>query len=299
MLFRSDHLSTWNNASVGEPTLLVWSYTVDSIPTDVYQIDRVEIFKGSPLINPSLSPMGVITSLQINHIGTGMYQFVSPAQAEQGEFYHKITFVAVAGSAPAFDLKILVVNSTQNTTTWKTSSEAAEALRMMLNDSDPDSDYHFSPPSMPTVSFAAKKNKKQYVWTDKELDLCLWLGSKRLASVPPITPGQGFSYYFSQQTHWLLYASLIEALRMKAILWINEEFDYNVGSLSMSLTKYDKYNAVLTQMEANLIEQYTAVKASANLHSRGIYMPSSTYGRGGRNSISRVAPGHSVLRTRF
>ena len=85
-------MDTQNQATINEPTLMLWTYNPANTPTDVFDIDHIDVYSVSPFVNPTLAPSATIPQSQVNHIGTGMYQFLVPPQTAIGQYWLRIAF---------------------------------------------------------------------------------------------------------------------------------------------------------------------------------------------------------------
>lgn len=129
-------------------------------------------------------------------------------------------------------------------------------LRNKLRDINPDRDYHFSAPEK-EGTIGGFTRTRGYRWTDDSLYMHLVQACNYINLIPPDTSYDLISIPAPWQPLVLLQA-MSYALYDLAILWINEEFTYNLNGFSLDLIRSDKYmsaaQAVQSQVDAQMTE---------------------------------------------
>jgi hypothetical protein len=129
-------------------------------------------------------------------------------------------------------------------------------LRNKLRDSNPDRDYHFVPPEK-EATIAGFTRTRGYRWTDDSLYMHLVQACNYINLIPPDTAYDLVAVPAPWQPLLLLQA-MSYALMDLAILWVNEEFAYNLNGYSFDLTRSDKYlnaaQGIQTQVDTQLTE---------------------------------------------
>jgi hypothetical protein len=132
-------------------------------------------------------------------------------------------------------------------------------LRNKLRDINPDRDYHFAPPSS-AATIAGFTRTRGYRWTDEGLYMHLVQAVNYVNLVPPDT-----SFPIEQvPAPWMPIVLMIAmgyALYELGILWINEEFGYNLNGYSLDLTRSDKYISVAQNIQDQANQQLTTAKS--------------------------------------
>lgn len=114
----------------------------------------------------------------------------------------------------------------------------------------------FSPPSK-EATVAGFTRTRGYRWTDDSLYMHLVQACNYINLIPPDTAYDLIAVPAPWQPLLLLQA-MSYALMDLAILWVNEEFAYNLNGYSFDLTRSDKYmnaaQTIQTQVDAQLTE---------------------------------------------
>ena len=290
------------NANVNVHTKLSFIYAVNAVRTDVAEIDRVEIFDRDPVREDfAVPPIQVIPAQDVFHPAQGVYEYIAaPVQHGNKFFYDVVYFKPSAGDALKRDLGQFWMSG--NVVTTQEPLDWINRLRVALHDDQPDTDYQFAPPAAPQSQFGMKSNTR-FLWRDSQLDLALQLGESRINQVFPVTSWPT-GFIAAQVPHYWLALSTLEALRMKAILQIAEEFNYSVGSLSLEINRFDKYQGMIEAMEASIMDKETglpAAKKSLTVHSRtSLAIARNQFPSGVSNfSLSQGFPSGSSSRTLF
>jgi hypothetical protein len=131
-------------------------------------------------------------------------------------------------------------------------------LRNKLRDINPDRDYHFASPEK-EGTIAGFTRTRGYRWTDDSLYMHLVQACNYLNLIPPDTSFDLVSVPAPWQPLLLLQA-MSYALYDLAILWINEEFTYNLNGYSLDIVRSDKYMSVASTLQSQVDSQMTEAK---------------------------------------
>lgn len=181
--------------------------------------------------------------------------FVAPISANIGEWVIKWYVQATDVSAEFTQfLKFGIVSekfiSDLNLTVNE--EELLFMLRVVLRDNNPDRNYHFAPPTRErcTSEFTTRYG---YLWEDGELiqhmklAIC-WANMRSPTNSFPCK----LTDYRSTNCFIPVVGGAVSAIRAMAINWIEEEFGYSIGGVSLDLNKASLY----MQMKDNLEEQF-------------------------------------------
>jgi len=116
----------------------------------------------------------------------------------------------------------------------------------------------FSPPDS-QATIAGFTRTRGYRWTDDSLYMHLVQACNYLNLIPPDTSFDLESIPAPWQPVMLLQA-MAYALYDLAILWINEEFSYNLNGMSLDITRSDKYMNVAQTLQGQVDTQLTDAK---------------------------------------
>lgn len=131
-------------------------------------------------------------------------------------------------------------------------------LRNKLRDINPDRDYHFAGPEK-EATIAGFTRTRGYRWTDDSLYMHLVQACNYLNLIPPDTSFDLVNVPAPWQP-LLLTQAMAYALYDLAILWINEEFSYNLNGYSFDIMRSDKYMNVAQTMQSQVDTQMTEAK---------------------------------------
>jgi hypothetical protein len=128
-------------------------------------------------------------------------------------------------------------------------------LRVVLRDNNPDRNYHFAPPTREACvnSFTTRFG---YLWEDEELLKHMKLAICWANMRPPTNSFPcRLSDYNETNCFIPVVGGAASAIRAMAINWVEEEFGYSIGGISLDLNKASLY----MQMKDNLEEQFNTV----------------------------------------
>jgi len=169
-------------------------------------------------------------------------------------------------------------------------------LRILLRDNNPDRNYHFRPPTHEeTVQQFSRVFG--YIWEDVELHEYLLRSLDMISAQPPRTPFSSVDQLVAQQPEWrtlLLTGAMVHALQALRINWIADEFDYNIGGISLALDKSSKYESAYQAASDQFDKQIEKAKLTVNVV-KGLQQP--RFGIGIRSSFGPYV-GRGVLSPR-
>jgi hypothetical protein len=131
-------------------------------------------------------------------------------------------------------------------------------LRNKLRDNNPDKNYHFSPPTS-EAGIAGFTLTRGFRWDDDSLYMHLVQACNYINLIPPDTA-------YSLETipgPWqplVLLQAMSYALYDLAILWMNEEFTYNLNGISLDIMRSDKYMGAAQTIQGQVDTQLTDAK---------------------------------------
>ena len=166
-------------------------------------------------------------------------------------------------------------------------------LRTMLRDANPDRNYHFRPPTHEeTIDQFSKVFG--YIWEDIELVQFLDFALDMIIAAPPRTPFNTVDHMMMQRPEWrtlLLVGAEIWAINALQANWIEDEFDYSIGGVSLNLDKSSKYDTLKQGASDQFDKQLERAKATVK-YIKGLQQPK--YGAGIRSAFGPYT-GRGVL----
>lgn len=157
-------------------------------------------------------------------------------------------------------------------------------LRIMLRDNNPDRNYHFVPP-------AGEESINQFtrvfgfLWEDEELLEWLRVALDGINLYPPLTDFRTLDDLIARSRPWrslLFQGAMIHAITAITLNWIQEDFDYSIGGVSLSIQKSTKYQGMSNDIQSRWNDQVVAAKETVKII-RGLKQ--SRYGIGIRSSF--------------
>lgn len=220
-------------------------------------------------------------------IGEYYAALMVPPSAELGTYRIRWTIKQTAGSAvqtvvqefQVVDVSSSVVQYTQAQT------EMIRRLRILLRDQWPDKYYHFRPPEHEGV--IGRYNRVfGHVWDDYELLEYLERALDWWNMFPPSTGNLcSLDALLSLYPAWgtaILWGAIVHAAMALAFNWIQEEFDYSIGGISLSIERSSKYESMKSNAESQF-EKATEAKLATVKFIRGLQQPK--YGVGIRSAF--------------
>jgi hypothetical protein len=165
-------------------------------------------------------------------------------------------------------------------------TEMINHLRKLLRDQNPDRNYHFRPPEF-EGNIGNYDRVFGQVWEDDELVEYCERGLDLWNTAPPFTGGNTATLdsLVRDMPAWrtaVLYAAISHACMALAINWIQDEFDYSIGGVSLTIEKSSKFESIKQNAET-MFEKATEMKSRTVKFVRGLQQP--RFGIGIRSSF--------------
>lgn len=189
-------------------------------------------------------------------VGQYYAAYTVPLSAPLGNWNVKWFIQEVAGG-PEHEmfLKFNVVEETVQTALEvdACTAELLKLLRIALRDNNPDRNYHFSPPTRDKM-VNKYTTKFGYIWEDEELIGHMQLAICEANMRPPVGsfPTCLSQYCLGPFCFIPVIGGAASAVRALATNWIEEEFSYSIGGISLDISKANLY----MQMKDNLEERF-------------------------------------------
>ena len=125
------------------------------------------------------------------------------------------------------------------------------SLRDMLRDNNPDKNYHFRPPTSEGV-INDYNEVFAYIWEDHELVEYMRRAVDRINMHPPETAFDGVSGLVNDKPSWrtmMLTGAIIHACFALSMNWTADEFSYDIGGISLDISKADMYSSRMDSAE--------------------------------------------------
>ncbi len=158
------------------------------------------------------------------------------------------------------------------------------SLRILLRDNNPARNYHFMPPSG-EESVNQFTRVFGYVWEECELLEYLNVSNDSINIYPPMTSFQNLDQLITQYRPWrslLLTGAMVYALQALTVNWIQDEFNYTIGGISLDLEKSSKFQGLMNDANSRFQEMIIPAKETVKFM-RGLKQ--SRYGMGIRSSF--------------
>jgi len=239
----------------------------------------------------------------------------TPVNPAVGEYYAALTIptTAVAGTyrirwtfketatipAQTVVMEWAVVSVTGDTATSYSTYEQQmiDKLRILLRDNNPDRNYHFRPPEH-EGTIGCYNQVFGYVWTDEELLEYLERALDWWNMLPPETENLcSIDKLVSMKPAWrtaVLWGAIVHACFALATNWVQDEFSYSIGGISLDIDKSSKFESLKQNAEGQL-DKAADAKLITTKFIRGLQQP--RYGQGVRSSFG-PAVGRGVLSPR-
>ena len=210
-------------------------------------------------------------------VGCYYASIIVPLDANIGAYRVRWTFRERIGSAvnqvvQEFDV---VDKATLDTALYSCCEEdMIRRLRILLRDNNPDRNYHFRPPAH-EATIGQFNRVFGYVWEDHELQEFVQRSVDRIAASPPRTPFTNCDQLVQCYPEWrtlLLNGAMMDALFALMINWIADEFDYNIGGVSLTIEKSSKYESAYGAMRDSFDTQLERAKQTVK-SIRGLKQP--------------------------
>jgi hypothetical protein len=158
------------------------------------------------------------------------------------------------------------------------------SLRNMLRDNNPDKNYHFRPPTSEGV-MSDQNEVFAYLWEDHELVEYLKRSVDRINMHPPETNYSGIQGIVNKKPAWrtmMLVGSIIHACFALSMNWTTDEFSYDIGGISLDISKADMYSSRMDSAEQRFKDMLEAKERTVKV-TRGLKQ--SRYGVGVRSAF--------------
>jgi hypothetical protein len=222
-------------------------------------------------------------------VGEYYASFIIPLDANIGKYRIRWYFREYLNSQQAQVLQEfdIVADQTQVVTLPGITSveyDLVRGLRIMLRDNNPDRNYHFVPP-------AGEESINQFtrvfgfIWEDEELLEFLKVALDGINLYPPLTDFRSLDDLMARSRPWrslLFQGAMIHAITAITLNWIQEDFDYSIGGVSLSIQKSSKYQSMSNDIQSRWNDQVTAAKETVKII-RGLKQ--SRFGVGIRSSF--------------
>jgi hypothetical protein len=253
---------------------------VYSITYGLYYVDP-----GPPSVE---IPIGSTTRVPVNPvIGEYYAPLMVPPSATLGTYRVRWTFVQYSGGASAqVVMEFDVVEKQANVVTYEGDRQALiNRLRILLRDQNPDKFYHFRPPEH--EGRIGKFNRVfGQIWEDNELNEYLETALEWWNMQAPETESLSvLETLITVKPVWktpVVWRAIVHAVFALTLNWIADEFDYNIGGVSLSIQKSSSYEGLKSNAESEC-DKMVEMKARTYKITRGLQQP--RYGRGIRSSF--------------
>jgi hypothetical protein len=168
----------------------------------------------------------------------------------------------------------------------------------MLVSNCPDRNYHFRPPAHETT-IGQFNRVFGYIWEDHELQEYLQRSLDRIIATPPRTPFANIDALVRDRPEWrtlLLNGAMMDALFALMVNWISDEFDYNIGGVSLTIERSSKYESAYNAMKDSFEAQLERAKQTVK-YIRGLQQPK--YGIGIRSAFGPYTGRGSLTPRKF
>lgn len=222
-------------------------------------------------------------------VETGRYyaHFQVPENASYGDYRLRWTLQRSSGEEEVtvcVDFQIVAESELQKQLWTPIQADMIRRLRTLLRDNNPSRNYNFRPP---TASGTINKYNRvfAYIWEDAELieymEQAVWL----IDSSPPETHFGTIDSMVKGKRGWIpwiMIGAMVHACIALSLNWIEEEFSYSIGGISLSIEKSSKYQQIKQNAEGRF-DRYMEHKSRTVKIMRGLQQ--SRYGIGIRSSF--------------
>lgn len=161
-------------------------------------------------------------------------------------------------------------------------------LRILLRDNKPDRNYHFRPPAH-EETIQQFNRVFGFIWEDEELKEYIERAIDMISAAPPRTVFTNCDQFVQCRPEWrtlLLNGAMMHALLAIMINWISDEFDYNIGGVSLTIEKSSKYESAYGAIRDSWESQLERAKQTVKII-KGLQQP--RFGIGIRSSFGPFA----------
>jgi len=218
-------------------------------PTNVFNItyDIYFVNPGPPETEVLIPPSPRIPKNP--SVGTYYASLMVPPGANPGTYRIRWSFQEASGQ-PVQEVVMEFEVITPNTTVFSISSakqDCVDKLRLLLRDQNPDKFYKFAPPEH--EGRIGKFNRVfGQIWEDEELLCYLEMGLLLWNMYPPETSELcSIDQLAQSKPEWkiaIIWAAIVHAMFALALNWIQDEFSYSIGGISLDINKSSKYESL-------------------------------------------------------
>lgn len=154
------------------------------------------------------------------------------------------------------------------------------SMRIMLRDNNPDRNYRLRPP-VGEGAVNAQTRVFGYIWEDYELVEYLERGVDQVNLTPPL---KNFTLETVPDAYRtiVVIAAMANAVRALTLNWIESEFGYSIGGVSLDLERSSKYQSMMESLVQQFDQQIERANATIKITSG---LRQSRYGIGIRSSF--------------
>lgn len=290
-------VSFYRGQQLGRGDLTIYLANANGTPSDAAEITYAlyDFTTGQEVMvgGPRRAPMNPA-------VGEYYASVIIPLDANLGSYRIRWTFRELVGGPLQQALQEFEVADKQGTAVIPVLSscqtDLVRRLRVLLRDNDPDRNYHFRPPTH-EETIRQYSRVFGFVWEDDELVEYLESSKDMISLAPPLTPFGDLDSMCSQYPAWktlLITGGMFWALQALRINWIQEEFSYSIGGVSLDLDRSSKYESAASSMSEQFDKMLEKAKATVNVV-RGLQQP--RYGMGIRSAFGPYS-GRGVLSPR-
>jgi hypothetical protein len=215
------------------------SYTIFSVDDQ-----GTSMLASAPKLQPARSTTGVyyvtgvVPTAWIGKLKLVWYlqQYAGDAEVQ---IYEEFEVVRINPATTSFEASSMLIAARPGLT--PTLAKMVVMVRELLSDTDPDRNYHFSPPTSGKV-VANFNSRVGFLWLDSTIIVMLEVAISILNTQNPMNLTSYTIYNIP--TDWWKIATLGAAslcLSSKASVWTEEEFGYSLNGVSLDINKAGNY----------------------------------------------------------
>ena len=227
-------------------------------------VDPAEIMFTVYRADNSMAPVQVRPASPATRLSTGYYwaDFQIPEDYSTAEYHLVFSFRQVLTDPVTLVMQRFFIweqiarpnHFSENT------FKLVRQLRTLLRDNNPDRNYHFRPPTH-AEDVTAYTRRIGYIWEDVELATYLDMSLNMVNLAPPLTGYTPDNLPLAWETI-LIYGAAVNALTAITLNWIEEEFNYSIGGVSLDIQKSSKYQSMLSTLSDRFDKMQDKAKAT-------------------------------------
>ena len=240
-------------------------------PSDPFQITYAVFDKTTGLEILMGSPANMPVKLSL---GKYYANYVIPNQSNAGDWVIRWTFSLNQGDVARSvcqEFAVVQTDTIVSSAFHEDERTLIRSVRFLLRDNNPDRNYRFVPPDSEKV-IQHFTETFGFMWTDEEIYEYLILAIDAINNYPPLED-HSFGTLPQMLRSLVTIKAASYALTAISINWIHDEFDYNIGGVSLQIEKSAKFQGMSEKLEqefATAIERY---KDYGVKYVRGIVQP--------------------------